>query len=234
MSKYLPLLLLLLFARSYQNNLPDSKLAKDVRTVVWPKLEKELISKGFKQYSPIYLVILKEDNLFQVWVKSKTTYKLFKTYGICFFSGGLGTKTRSGDGKSPEGFYTIGPKQLNPVSNYHLAINIGYPNKLEIKKGYSGNDIMVHGNCASIGCYAMTDPQIEEIYTLIYKAFDSGQQKIDLAVYPFRMDETHMKRYAGSAYFDFWKTIEPGYVFFEKHHLPPVISIRHNAYYISN
>jgi murein L,D-transpeptidase YafK len=73
-----------------------------------------------------------------VWVKKGTKYALFKRYEICYYSGGLGTKTKQGDGKSPEGFYTITAKQLNPASNYHLAINIGYPNQLEQQKGYTG------------------------------------------------------------------------------------------------
>jgi len=103
-------------------------------------------------------------------------------------SDGLGTKTQSGDGKSPEGFYTIEPSQLNPVSNYYLAINIGCPNKLEALKGYTGNAIMIHGHCVSIGCYAMTNPGIEEIYTVVYMAFKSGQKKINLDIFPFHMD----------------------------------------------
>jgi murein L,D-transpeptidase YafK len=230
MPKLLVILLLGILMPTSKRELPDSKLATDVRENVWPKLEKELSDKGLKPDSPIYLRIFKDEHLMEIWVKARNQYRLFKTYEVCFFSGGLGTKTRRGDGKSPEGFYTIAPKQLNPVSNYYLAINVGYPNKLEMLKGYTGDAIMVHGHCASIGCYAMTNPQIEEIYTLAYKAFENGQQKIDLDIFPFRMDPGHFKKYAHLPYQSFWKTMKPGYDLFERNHLPPPAGIEGREY----
>lgn len=131
-----------------------------------------------------------------------------------------------------EGFYTIEPKQLNPVSNYYLAINVGYPNKVEQLKGYTGDAIMVHGHCASIGCYAMTDARIEEIYTLIYEAFTTGQKQIRVDIFPFRMDNARMKLY--SAYYPnqvyFWRTLKPGYDLFEKRQIPVEYHIKGNDY----
>jgi murein L,D-transpeptidase YafK len=211
-------------------DLPDSKRASDIRNVIWPGLQKDLHDKGFDRNYRIYIRIIKQIDLLEVWLKKGPRYELFKRYNICYFSGGLGTKTRSGDNKSPEGFYSITPKQLNPVSNYHLAINIGYPNKLESLRGYTGNSIMIHGSCASIGCYAMTNPVIEEIYTLIYKAFENGQQEISLAIFPFRVDKEHLKEYTTSPYYPFWKTMQPGYDLFEKTHIPPVVSLNNKQY----
>ena len=226
---FIPLLVAALFI-IHKTELPDSDRAKTVRTAVWPRLQTELREKGLKLNSPIYIRLFKDVSALEVWVKAGKQYRLFKTYEICTYSGGLGTKTRSGDGKSPEGFYTIEPKQLNPVSNYYLAINVGYPNKLEQLKGYTGDAIMVHGHCASIGCYAMTNPRIEEIYTLIYKAFEGGQQKIDLDIFPFRMDSEHMKAYSAYPSLAFWKTMKPGYDLFEKNHVPAVVGIRGREY----
>ena len=234
MPKFLCLMLMALLFINPKTNLPDSDRAKNIRLTVWPKLQDELKAKGLKFNAPIYIRIFKEISELEVWVKSGRQYSLFKTYEVCTYSGGLGTKTRSGDGKSPEGFYTIEPKQLNPVSNYHLAINVGYPNKLEQLKGYTGDAIMVHGYCASIGCYAMTDPRIEEIYTLIFKAFEAGQQKIDLDIFPFRMDNEHMKAYARYPSITFWKTIKPGYGLFEKNHVPPAVTIKGHDYAFVN
>ncbi|MDN3581298.1 L,D-transpeptidase family protein [Mucilaginibacter flavus] len=215
---------------SPKHDLPDSKRASDVRFSIWPKLQKELEDRGFKTNVAVYIRIFKDQNALEVWVKSGLKYKLFKTYEICYYSGNLGTKTRSGDNKSPEGFYTIEPKQLNPVSNYYLAINVGYPNKLERLKGYTGDAIMIHGHCASIGCYAMTDPRIEEIYTLVYKAFEGGQQKVNLDIYPFRMDAAHMAFYSHQPYMAFWKTLKPGYDRFEKTHIPADYHIKGKEY----
>lgn len=213
-------LLFFLFTVSPNTELPDSKLAKDVRETVWPRLIKEMKDKGLEFNNPIYIRIFKEEHLLEVWIRSGEQYRLFKRYEVCFFSGGLGTKIRSGDGKSPEGFYTIEPKQLNPVSNYYLAINIGYPNKVEVLKGYTGD--------------AMTNPYIEEIYTLVYKAFESGQQKINLDIFPFKMDTQHMETYATNPNLSFWKTMKPGYRLFEKNHIPPVAGIKGDDYFFKN
>jgi murein L,D-transpeptidase YafK len=233
MPKLIALLLSLLLIASPKTEIPDSKRASDVRGKVWPKLQQELKSKGFAANGPaVYIRIIKDLSILELWAKQGNQYKLFKTYEVCTYSGGLGTKTRDGDGKSPEGFYTIEPKQLNPVSNYYLAINVGYPNKVEQLKGYTGNSIMVHGHCASIGCYAMTDPRIEEIYTLVYQAFSAGQQQIKVDIFPFRMDDTRLKLY--SAYYPnqtaFWRTLKPGYALFEKNHIPAEYYVKGKDY----
>jgi len=234
MSKLIFGLLLSLFLFHPKNKLPDSKLAKDVRVKVWPKLQTELTGKGLNINSAVYLRIFKDESVMEIWVRSGRQYQFFKSYNICYFSGGLGTKTRSGDGKSPEGFYTITPAQLYPLSSYYLAMNIGYPNKLEQLKGYTGDEIMVHGHCASIGCYAMTDEGIEEIYTLVYKNFESGRQKIQLDIFPFRMNQEHLTKYTTSSYLPFWKSMKPGYDLFEKNHIPAVAAIKNRGYFFQN
>lgn len=224
----------LLLLAAPKPNLPDSRLAKKVRQKVWPRLEDQLAAKGLKPGSPIYIRIFKEEDDLEIWVKNRRQYALFKSFDICFFSGGLGTKTKEGDRKSPEGFYTIGPGQLNPASRYYLAINIGYPNRVERAKGCTGDAIMIHGHCASDGCYAMTNAGIEEIYTTVYQAFAGGQQKMRLDIYPFRMDSVHMKKYAVSSVIAFWKNLKPGYDWFERNHLPADVGLRNRAYAIVN
>ncbi len=52
--------------------------------------------------------------------------------------------------------------------------------------------LMVHGNCVSDGCYAMTDEKIEEIYALVEGALQKGQKYIQVHAYPFRMTEEMM------------------------------------------
>ncbi|HZY36370.1 MAG TPA: murein L,D-transpeptidase family protein [Mucilaginibacter sp.] len=200
--------------------IPDSKLAKNVRVKVWPRLQTELNDKGLKPGSALYIRIFKEEDNLKIWVKTGQHYQFFKSYNICFFSGGLGPKLRKGDMKSPEGFYTVRPGQLNPFSSYYLAINIGYSNKVEQAKGCTGDAIMIHGICASDGCYAMTNDGIEDIYTLVYEAFAGGQKTMHLDIFPFRMDDAHMKKYAGSSVIGFWRNLKPGYELFEKNHIP--------------
>ena len=226
------ILIVLLFCLplSKINDVPDSKRASDVRLKVWPRLQKELTDKNFDSNYRLYIRIIKNIDLLEIWAKKGNTYELFKRYDICYYLGDLGTKTRSGDNKSPEGFYTIEAGQLFPDSRYHLAMNIGYPNKLERLKGYTGDAIMIHGRCASVGCYAMTDEGIDEIYTLVYKALKSGQKKVDLAIYPFRMTDEKTKSYVASPYYSFWKTLKPGYQLFENSHVPPTVGVKNLQY----
>lgn len=224
------LLISLLLTINTHSDLPDSKRAAGIRNKVWPQLQKELKTTGLRDDQPIYIRLFKETNVMEIWIRSGTEYKLFKSYTVCYFSGGLGTKTKDGDNKSPEGCYVITPAQLNPNSQYHLSINIGYPNLLEKQLGYTGDSIMIHGNCASIGCYAMSDPLIEEIYTLIYEAFLHGQQSIKIHILPFKMDDIHMRAYVNWPNFTFWKNLKTGYDIFEKTHIPPVVSVSNKSY----
>ena len=230
MSKLICGLLLALSLISPNPPLPDSKLAKSVRVKVWPHLQNELNDKNLKPGSALYIRIFKEEDDLEIWVKSGQAYKFFKSYNICFFSGGLGPKVSEGDLKSPEGFYTIVPSQLNPASTYHLAINIGYPNKVERAKGCTGDAIMIHGICASNGCYAMTNDGIEDIYTLVYEAFAGGQKTMHLDIFPFRMDDEHMKKYANSSVISFWNNLKPGYELFERNHVPAEVGASGKEY----
>jgi murein L,D-transpeptidase YafK len=118
MPKLLLIFLLLCTAKAKHkpDALPDSKLATNVRNNVWPRLLDEMHNKDIADVKAVYIRIFKEEHILEIWVKGNKRYQLFKTYPICFFSGGLGTKTHENDGKSPEGFYTITAGQLNPVS----------------------------------------------------------------------------------------------------------------------
>ena len=107
--------------------------------------------------------------------KDDGRFYLFKTYPICSYSGGLGPKVSQGDRQAPEGFYLVSQEQMNPRSKYHLSFNVGFPNAYDRAYGRTGQDIMVHGDCTSAGCYAMTDAVIEEIFILAREALQGGQ-----------------------------------------------------------
>ena len=210
--------------------IPDSSRAANVRAKVWPQLQKDLKAAGLRDDQPIFIRMFKEPGTFELWVKSGKEYKLFRQYLICSFSGGLGTKTRERDGKCPEGFYSIKPGQLNPVSTYHLAMNVGYPNAYDQQHGYTGGEIMIHGNCVSIGCYAMTDPKIEEIYTMVYEALAHGQRSVEVNIFPFKLTNANIDKYSNYPYVSFWQHLKPGYDLFEKTHVPPAVTVVHGKY----
>ena len=126
-----------------------------------------LEQKGMPKDSPILVRIFKEESELEVWKQDTTGhFQLLKVYPICRWSGDLGPKVKEGDRQAPEGFYTITPALMNPNSNYYLAINTGFPNAFDRANDRHGAFLMIHGDCSSRGCYAMTDEQIGEIYSL--------------------------------------------------------------------
>jgi murein L,D-transpeptidase YafK len=197
---------------------------------VRPGLESELTRAGFNWGAPIYLRIFKSESVLEVWIRNQATWQLFKSYRICYYSGKLGPKLKRGDEQSPEGFYQVYPRQLNPNSTFHLAFDIGYPNRFDRFHGRTGSAIMVHGNCVSIGCYAMTDPQIEEIYALADAALRQGQAYFQIDIFPFRLTPENLNRQQTSAWIDFWRNLKIGYDYFEKYHLPPRMRLQNGQY----
>lgn len=175
--------------------------------------------------------IFKEESILEVWKKTGSgTYRHFKTYEICAYSGDLGPKFKEGDRQSPEGFYTITPGLMNPRSNYYLAFNTGFPNKFDRVHGRTGSDLMVHGDCSSRGCYAMTDAGIAEIYALARETFKGGNTSFQLQIFPFRMTTANMARHATSQHMDFWKDIKEGHDYFELTKSPPVWDVCEKQY----
>ncbi|VAW44912.1 probable exported protein STY0357 [hydrothermal vent metagenome] len=180
--------------------------------------------------SPVYIRIFKASSELEVWVQSGSKFKLFKTYSICNFSGNPGPKLATGDWQSPEGFYFVKPAQLNPWSQYHLSFNLGYPNKYDRTHGRTGSALMVHGSCVSVGCYAMTDPQIEEIYTLMVAAFEGNQAFIRVHAFPFRMSEENLQAQKDHHWIEFWQNLKTGYDFFATHDRPPNVEVLDSLY----
>jgi len=132
-----------------------------------PGLLALLRQKKMPKHSPIVVRIFKEEAELEVWKQdSSGHFQLLKTFPICRWSGDLGPKLHQGDRQAPEGFYTVTPELMNPNSNYYLAINTGFPNSFDKANNRNGSLLMIHGDCSSMGCYAMTDEQISEIYAL--------------------------------------------------------------------
>ncbi|MCK5004281.1 MAG: murein L,D-transpeptidase [Candidatus Aminicenantes bacterium] len=223
-------LLFFLSLQSFPVNIPQSPRSERTILQLTPALTTQFTRKGLSLGDHIFIRIFKAEKVLEIWVKSGSGYKLFKKYWVCYFSGGLGTKTLEGDGKSPEGFYFVKPSQLNPWSSFFLSFNIGYPNKFDRVNGYTGGLIMVHGNCVSIGCYAMTDKRIKEIYTIIHKAFENGQPFFRIHIFPFKMTDNNMRKYRKKKWSDFWKNLKEGYDYFKKHKTPPDVSVRNKKY----
>jgi murein L,D-transpeptidase YafK len=209
---------------------PSSKLSKLAINRNKVVLQNELKSLNLKLGSEVFIRIYKLNNELEVWLKKDKIFQLFKTYKICYYSGKLGTKTREGDGQAPEGIYQVFPKQMNPFSNYHLSFNIGYPNNYDQANGYTGSSIMVHGNCVSIGCYAMTDPVIEQIWTIMDTAFNNHQKSIQVFIFPFKFNEIDLEKYSNHESYLAWKQLAPIDMAFNKTHIIPTVKVQNGKY----
>jgi murein L,D-transpeptidase YafK len=181
-----------------------------------PRLIQAMSEKNMDLQSPILVRIFKQEAELEVWKQDRDgRFALLKTYPICRWSGDLGPKVREGDRQAPEGFYTISPAQMNPQSAYYLSFNTGYPNAFDQALGRTGGQLMVHGDCSSRGCYAMTDEQIAEIYSLGRESFFGGQRAFQLQAYPFKMTPINMAKHRNNPNMPFWKMIKEGYDHFE-------------------
>jgi murein L,D-transpeptidase YafK len=195
------------------------------------KLQSEIEAKNMEKESAILVRIFKEESELEVWKEDRTgRFALLKTYPICRWSGDLGPKIKQGDRQAPEGFYPITPGQMNPNSNYFLAINTGFPNAYDRANGRTGDFLMIHGDCSSRGCYAMTDEQIGEIYALAREAFFGGQKSFQVQAYPFRMTALNMAKHRNSPHLAFWKMIKEGYDHFEVTRLEPKVDVCEKHY----
>ncbi len=212
---------------------PSSERSEAVLKKQCKSMEKTLKDKGFTLGDPIFIRIFKAEKELEVWLQKDGSEKftLFKTYPICTYgSKGLGPKLKEGDQMAPEGFYYVPKSKMNPNSSYHLAFNLGYPNKYDEAHKRTGSALMVHGNCVSIGCYAMTDPIIEEIYTLAQKALENDQKYFKVHCFPFRMTDKKLSAYKDSKWIGFWQNLQVGYKYFEKNGRPPEVTVKNKEY----
>lgn len=194
-------------------------------------LRPALHKTGLRFGAPAYLRLFKQESALEVWLQaSDGRFRLFKTYPVCAWSGSLGPKLRQGDHQAPEGFYDVGKSQLNPQSRFHLAFNLGFPNAYDRANGRTGDFLMVHGNCVSIGCYAMGDAAIEEIYTLVTAALTHGPTSVPVHIFPFRLTEAALAAQRDNRWHSFWQDLQPAYEQFEQTRQVPRITVAQRRY----
>lgn len=218
---------LLLQACTHSGVLPSSERLEEIRDRREAGLIEKLALHQFPYGAPLYIRIFKEEAALETWLKDPATgrYRLFKTYQICDFSGTLGPKLREGDFQAPEGFYTIQADQMNPWSQYHLSVNLGFPNAFERAQGLTGSNLMIHGDCKSEGCYAMGDRAIEEIYLMIEASLKTGPQGVPVHIFPFRMSQKNMQKHRTALWYPFWRNLQQGYEIFNRSYQVPKVEV---------
>jgi murein L,D-transpeptidase YafK len=194
--------------------------------------DRRLAEKGMSAGSPVMIRIFKQESELELWMESLGRFELFATYPICFWSGTLGPKLREGDRQAPEGLYSVGLEQLYEKGRRPRSFDIGFPNAFDRAFARTGSYIFVHGGCTSIGCFAMTNAIMDEIYALSERALREGQDRIDVHAFPFRMTEANLAAHAESPWHAFWLNLKEAYDAFERTHVPPRVGVCDRRYLV--
>ncbi len=179
----------------------------------------------------MYVRALKQERVLEVWAGARgQPLRQVKTFPFCAASGDVGPKRRQGDEQVPEGFYTL--DQLNPRSQFHLSLRVSYPNEADRRRGERplGGAIYVHGNCMSIGCIAIEDGPIEELYLMVLGARTKMKRDVPIHIFPRRLDAQGLAALgehpgATPELVAFWRSLEPGWRLFEETRRPPRVSV---------
>lgn len=188
------------------------------------------IGLDFEQPYEIYLRAFKSEKQLEIWVRGihHDRFVLLERVDVCKASGELGPKRREGDGQVPEGFYHI--DRFNPKSRYHLSLGLDYPNAADrvlADTTAPGGDIFLHGGCASVGCLAITDDKIKELYVLASQARKQGQEKIPVHIFPAELSEENMANLVANhpGLEGFWMELLPAFHYFERHQRLPEMEV---------
>lgn len=191
-----------------------------------------LSGKGMSLAAPILIRVFKAESELEIWKEKGSTLELFATYPICHWSGSLGPKMRDGDKQAPEGFYAVDRALSRHVGRWPRSLNLGFPNIYDQSMARTGDNILIHGGCSSVGCFAMTNPVMDEIHNLATAAIESGQEYVPVHVFPFRMTDERMKEHAESPWAGFWTNLKQGYDAFEKTHKLFAVNVCEGRYQI--
>jgi hypothetical protein len=176
--------------RSIRQNIPGSRTVSDVIGQYGGSSEARLV-RAFSQagvaYPParVALLGLKAERTLEVWAFERNGWHFVMKYPIRAASGTPGPKLREGDRQVPEGIYRI--TWLNPNSRFHLSMKLDYPNAFDLRHAHRegrqqpGSNIFIHGNSVSIGCLAMGDRVIEDLFVL---AAGIGKENIRVVIAP--------------------------------------------------
>ena len=247
--------------------LPDDRPATAAQTAMapevpadWPdrvaearqkfalKMQTDFQAAGLA-YPPraIYLRVFKHEAELELWALPNdgngdpgNAFRHVRTFPILCASGRLGPKRREGDKQVPEGFYTI--DRFNPRSRFHLSLGLDYPNAsdrlLAVDPQQPGSDIFIHGGAESIGCVALGDDAVAQLYLV---ALDVGtpdaREAIPVHIFPCRMTPENWRTVlaprsvASPELGAFWRGLQPAFDAFEHEMRPPNVQVRVDGSY---
>lgn len=195
-------------------------------------LPQRLAAKGLKLGDPVFIRVFKAESELEVWMRKDDRFVLLDVYPVCHWSGTVGPKLREGDKQNPEGFYSVTRGLIHRSGRHPRSLNLGFPNSFDRALDRTGSYILVHGGCSSIGCFAMTNPVMDEIFELTEEALKAGQDRVHVHVFPFRMTEANLTAQRDSPWAEFWSELKFGYDAFEATHVPPRIGLCDKRYVV--
>lgn len=207
---------------------PESVAAREA------DLSQEFEAHSLKLGSPVFLRVYKQTSEMELWVQRGPRYELFKTFGICRWSGGLGPKLYEGDRQSPEGVYRITTSDLIVNRRWDRAMNINYPNTFDQVNHRGGSSILIHGGCGSIGCFAIQNQNVEEVFGAVRAALRNGQAYVPVLALPFRFTALAPSKEDTLQMNEFWGDLRRADLLFERDRLPPAAWICDGRYYFSD
>jgi hypothetical protein len=149
---------------------PTEEVVAKLGDKVTSRLGRPFARAGVRPPKRVHLLAFKQERLLELWADDGGGPRFIRSYPILAASGKAGPKLVEGDLQVPEGVYRV--SWLNPKSAYHLSLKLDYPNEFDRARAAEesrvnlGGDIFVHGRDASIGCLAMGDPAIEDLFVV--------------------------------------------------------------------
>jgi len=214
--------------------IPVSEAASQATARHSGRISREMSRLGLSPGHPVYMRIFKEEKELELWSQKPdgAEFILFKVYRLLNGPDGLGPKTRTGDGRGAEGFYHVSGSRLRAESGLHLGFDLGYPNLADRYHQRSGR-AMLQGEHSPDGGYALSNPSIEEVYTIAAAALKGGQSFFRVHCFPFRMDDKIMdlKIRQHPELDAFWANLKEGYDFFETLRFPPNVTVLKDGRY---
>lgn len=201
------------------------------------KLEavKGLFAAAGAAFPPQALLLrgFKAERRLEVWAASseKGPFVHVTTYEVCAASGDLGPKRYEGDGQVPEGFYTL--DWYDPISKFHMGMLVSYPSLSDriLGERKPGGEIMIHGKCASVGCLALTDERIQELWVITAAARNQGG-RVRVHLFPSRDMAGLLADRSHEAHWSFWANLKEGLDYFKKNRSVPVIDTGADGRYL--
>ena len=200
---------------------PISKILKD----------KFLIADALYPITGVFFRAFKDEEILEMWGRAQNGhYVLVEKYKFSAMSGMLGPKRKELDYQIPEGFYFV--ERYNPVSRHLLSLGLNFPNESDLilnDKSSPGSDIFIHGGNVTIGCIAITDELVKEVFIAAFMAQSNGLQKVHAHIFPARLSDLKLsamkERFNNDELSNFWQNLKMGYDYFENNKIIPNIKI---------